>query len=185
MAKITSLYRVWNWIQQNQLLQLTPSSQCMNERIVLPSSPSQIPNTEEDIIYVTIYFDQATVSISACALLYNSSLFARAVRRSMIAGSSFNNEDRRFCCRGKNMNVILGGERKSWDDQLYGTREIILPLVYPDRWRNGQVGFFWPLVLDNKQWTSESSFVNLHKPYGHRIALLFLHIPTENVHIII
>ena len=43
-----------------------------------------------------LYLDQATVSISACALLYNSSLFARALRRSMIAGSSFNNADNRF-----------------------------------------------------------------------------------------
>ena len=45
------------------------------------------------------YLDQATASISACALLYNSSLLARAARRSMTAGSSFNNDDSCFCCK--------------------------------------------------------------------------------------
>jgi hypothetical protein len=46
-----------------------------------------------------IYLDQATASISACALLYNSSLFAMAARRSMTAGSSFSNDDNCFCCK--------------------------------------------------------------------------------------
>lgn len=46
-----------------------------------------------------IYLDHATASISACALRYNSSLFERALRLSMIAGSSFSNEDRRLGCK--------------------------------------------------------------------------------------
>jgi hypothetical protein len=54
---------------------------------------------EEAIIPLSklnIYLDQAAASISACALRYNSSLFARALRLSIIAGSSFSNEDRRL-----------------------------------------------------------------------------------------
>jgi len=47
---------------------------------------------------IHIYLDQATASISAWALRYNSSLFARALRRSIIAGSSFSKEDSRLVC---------------------------------------------------------------------------------------
>lgn len=64
------------------------------------------------------YLAQATVSISACALLYSSSLFARAARRSMTAGSSFNNADKRFCCSG---NLKSNGVKNSIQ------KEFVLP----------------------------------------------------------
>lgn len=65
-------------------------------------------NTHELVLVVVIthlYLDQAAASISACALRYNSSLFARPLRLSMIAGSSFSNEDRRLDCKHKFINA--------------------------------------------------------------------------------
>lgn len=58
-----------------------------------------------NVIHIRIYLDQATASISACALRYSSSLFARAPRRSAIAGSSFSNEDKRLVCK-ENMQAV-------------------------------------------------------------------------------
>lgn len=45
--------------------------------------------------------DQATVSISDCAALYNSNLFAMDVRLCIIAGSSSNNFPNCFPCKSE------------------------------------------------------------------------------------
>lgn len=68
----------------------------------------KIPHPPSPALY---YLDQATASISVCALLYNSSLFARPVRRSMMAGSSFNNDDKRLVS-------ILPKSVKKWSSRL-------------------------------------------------------------------
>ena len=67
----------------------------MNKKIV--NNDNDTAGSRINVIWHTyLYLDQATASISACALRYNSSLFASALRRSIIAGSSFNNDDRRL-----------------------------------------------------------------------------------------
>lgn len=54
------------------------------------------------------YLSHATASISDCALLYSSSLFAKEVRRCMIAGSSFRSEANCFPCKNNTLNHTIG-----------------------------------------------------------------------------
>jgi hypothetical protein len=77
------------------------------------------------VIHISLYLDQATASISPCALLYNSNLFARAVRRSMMAGSSFNNDDKRLVCISilNSTTLVKFSQPRSNFTQAYGNKD--------------------------------------------------------------
>jgi hypothetical protein len=80
---------------------------------------------QNDVIHISLYLDQATASISPCALLYNSNLFARAVCRSMMAWSSFNSDDKRLVCIRilNSMTLVKFSQPRSNFTQAYSTNK--------------------------------------------------------------
>ena len=145
------------------------------------NAPSSQYNIYEKKIQIQIlsstgafYLSHATASISDCALLYSSSLFASEVRRCMTAGSSFSNEASCFPWQKWHKKHAKVRSPSFSYDICYcvffkvKTIKENSPPFSPTLWRNDQVSCAWPRAPGNKLRTWEWYAWDSHIPCSHR-----------------